>query len=76
MLGPECERLGDVGVELGGALAGNPVQEVERDVVKSGITQSVDRATDVLGPRAPLQHVQERRLERLRAKRHPIDSVS
>ena len=35
---PELERLVEVAIEVGGALAGNPVDEVERDVVKAGIT--------------------------------------
>ena len=76
MLGLERERFGEVGVEVGGALAGDPVQEVERDVVKSGITTNVDGATDVLGLRAALEHGKKRRLERLCAKRHTVDTVS
>jgi len=76
VLGLERERLGEVGLEVGGALAGNPVEEIERYVVKSGITQNVDRAPDVAGACAPLQHLQQPRLERLRAQRHTIDTVS
>ena len=42
MLRPERQRLVDVGGQIGGALAGDPVDEIERDVVKVGITESVD----------------------------------
>ena len=35
----ERERLGEVALEVGGALAGDAVDEIERDVVKSGITR-------------------------------------
>jgi hypothetical protein len=76
VLGLERERLGEVGVELGGALAGNPVEQVERDVVKSGITENVHRTADVVRPRAPLKHLQQPRLERLSAKRDTVDTVS
>ena len=76
MLRLERERLAEVGLEVGGALAGNPVDEVERDVVKSGITKNIDRAADVVGPCAALQHLQQPRLERLRAQRHTVDTVS
>ena len=52
MLRPERERVGEIGVELGGALAGDAVDEVERDVVKSGITKMMHGASDVVGPAA------------------------
>ena len=60
MLRLERERLGEVALEVGGALARDAVDEIERDVVESGITKTVHGATDVVGPRAPLEHVQQR----------------
>ena len=39
MLRLERERVVEVGVEIGGALAGDPVDEIERNVVKTGITK-------------------------------------
>ena len=75
MLGLERERLGEVAVEVGGALAGDPVDEVERDVVKTGITQSVHGAPDVVRAGTALERLEERSLERLRAERHTIDTV-
>ncbi len=76
MLGLERESIGEVGVEVGGALAGDAVDEIERDVVKTGITETVHGAPDVFRACAALEHLQEPRLERLRAKRHTIDTVS
>ena len=38
MLRLERERRTQIALEVGGALAGHPVDEIERDVVKSGIT--------------------------------------
>ena len=65
------ERLAQVGVKVGGALAGDPVDQIERDVVKSDITQSVDRAPDVVRARASFEHREQPRLEALRAERDP-----
>ena len=48
VLGLERESVGEIRLEVGGALARNPVDEVERDVVESGITQSVHRPPDVV----------------------------
>src|SRR5207249_795874 len=42
------ERGVEVAVEIGGALAGDAVDEVKRDVVKTGITESVVGASDVV----------------------------
>src|SRR5262249_52425623 len=72
----EREGLGEVGVEVGGALAGDAVEQVERDVVKSGITENVQGAADVFGLRSPLEDAQKARLEGLRAERHTIDTVA
>ncbi len=68
MLGLERESVAQVGVEIGGALAGNPVDEIERDVVKSDITQSVDGAPDIVRAGPPLEHRQQMRPEALRAE--------
>jgi len=48
MLGPEREGFGEVTCEIGGLLARDAVDEVDRDVVKTGITQSVEGAPDVV----------------------------
>ena len=76
MLRFERERLGEVGLEIGGPLAGDPVDEIERDVVETGITENVHGPPDVLGLRATLQYGKQRRLEALCAHRHAIDTVS
>ena len=75
MLRLERERFGQVGVEVGGALAGDPVDEIERDVVESGITETRDRAPDVVGRRLPLEHVEQVRLEALCAERDARHAV-
>jgi hypothetical protein len=72
VLRPERERLAQVGVEVGGALAGDPVDEIERYVVNSGITKIVDRAPDVVGPRLPLEHLEQPRPEALCPQRDPV----
>ena len=38
----------EIGLEVGGLLARDAVDEIERDVVNSGITKSVDGASDVV----------------------------
>ncbi len=55
----EREGLGEVAFEVGGALAGNPVDEIERNVVESGITENVDGAADVVRSGNTLEHVQK-----------------
>ena len=75
MLGLERERLGEVALEVGGALAGDAVDEVERDVVEAGITESATARADVLGAGAPLEHREQVRLEALRAERDAVDAV-
>ena len=75
MLRLERERLGEVALEVGGALARDPVDEVEREVVEAGLPERVHRAADVLRARAPLEHLQQVRLEALRAERHAVDAV-
>ena len=71
MLGAERERLVDVGVEAGGALAGDPVDEIERDVVESGITEMVEGPLDVVRPGNALENLEQRRVECLRPQRDP-----
>ena len=72
----ERQRLGEVACEVGGLLARDAVDEIERDVVESGITNNVHGAPDVVGPCAAFQHVQKVHVERLCANRHAIDTVS
>src|SRR5579859_3860935 len=55
------ERLVQVALQVGGALAGNPIDEIERYVVNFGITKSVHGTPDVGGRRAALEHRQEPR---------------
>src|SRR5205809_3218725 len=49
MLRLEREGLVEVALQIGGALARNPVDEVEADVFESGITDNVHGASDVVG---------------------------
>ena len=69
VLGLEREGLGEVAVEVGGALARNAVDEIERDVVESGIAKSVHGAADVVRRRLSLEHLEQVGLEALRAER-------
>ena len=75
MLGLERERVGNVGIEVGGALAGDPVDEIERDVVASGIPKSVHGAPDVVRRGTALEHREQVRPEALRAERDPIHAT-
>src|SRR6185312_4136951 len=45
----ERQSLPEVDVEIGGLLARNAVDEIERDVVEKGITKSMDSTADVVG---------------------------
>ena len=56
-----------------GALARDAVDQVERDVVEAGITQEAERASDVVRPGRPVEHLEQLRLERLRAERDAVD---
>ena len=76
MLRREADRLGEVAFEVGGALARDAVDEVERDVVESGITENVDGASDVVRSGNALEHAEQPRLERLRAERDAVDAVA
>jgi len=46
MLRTELERFAEIRLEVGGALAWNAIDEIEGNVVKTGITQMVESATD------------------------------
>ncbi len=70
MLGLERQSVGEVGVEIGGALAGDPVQEIERDVAASGIAKSVHGPSDVVGRGAALEYGEQLRAEALCPERH------
>ena len=61
VLGLERQGLGEVAFYLGGALAGDPVDEVERDVVKSGIAKKIDGAPDVVRSGNTLEHLEQGR---------------
>ena len=76
MLRLEREGVREVQLEVGGALARDAVEEIERDVVKSGITESVHRAPDVVGCCLALEHVEQLRPERLRAERDAVTPCS
>ena len=75
MLRRERDRLGEVALEVGGALARDAVDEIERDVVKSGIAKKVHRLPDDIGSRASLENVEQVRLEALRAERDPVHAA-
>ena len=75
MLGLERERLREVALEVVGALARDAVDEIERDVVEPGVAKTCTARADVLGPRAALEHVEQVRLEALRAERDAVDAV-
>ena len=53
----EREGIVEIGLEVGGLLARDAVDEIERDVVNSGITKSVDRAPDVVRLGNTVEHV-------------------
>ena len=75
MLGLERDRLREVALEVGHALAGNAVDQVERDVVEAGFPQRRHGGADVLRARAPLERLEQVRLEALRAERDAVDPV-
>ena len=76
MLRLECECFGQVAGEVGGALAGDAVDEIERDVVESGITESVHGTSDVVGRGLAVEHPEQARLEGLRTDRDAGDAAS
>ena len=69
----ELEGVTEVRGEVGGALAGDSVDEVEGDVVKSGITKMVVSAPDGVRLGNALQHLEQVQGEALDAQRNPVD---
>ena len=59
MLGLESEGVREIRLQVGGALARDPVEQIERDVVETGITKSVHRASDDIRCCPPLEHPKE-----------------
>ena len=74
MLRPERKGVTEIGGQIGGALAGDAVDEVERDVVESGITQMMHCVPDVVRTGNTLEHPEELGPERLGAERHTRDA--
>ena len=71
----ERQSLREVVVEVGGLLARDPVDEIERDVVERGITKSMHRPPDVVRRGNALEHLEQPRGERLRAERDARDAA-
>ena len=71
----ERQSLREVVVEVGGLLARDPVDEIERDVVERGITKSMNGAPDVVRTGNALEHLEQARCERLRSERDPRDAA-
>ena len=59
MLRLERERVGQVRREIGGALPRDPIDEVQRDVVKSGITKMMHGTPDVVRSGNALEHTEQ-----------------
>ncbi len=73
MLRAERERFRQVGLEVALGLARDPVEEVEREVVEARVSRNVANApAHRLGPGPPLEHLEECRLEALRAERDAV----
>ena len=72
----ERKRLGEIVLEVGDALAGNAVDQVERNVVESGFTQHVDGAPDVVRAGSAFEHVEQSSVKGLSTERHAVDAVS
>ena len=64
----ERERLVEVVLQTGGALTGDAVDEIQRDVVEAGLAQQSEGAPDILRARPALEHVEQARVEALRAE--------
>ncbi len=75
MLGRERQSLRKVTIEIGGLLARDPVDEIERDVVERGITKSMNGAPDVVRTGNALEHLEQPWCERLRPERDPGDAA-
>src|SRR4029079_15594003 len=66
----ERQSLREVVVEVGGLLARDPVDEIERDVVETVITKSMHCPPDVVGRGNALEHGEQPRCERLSSERY------
>ena len=75
MLRRELERLGEIALEVGDALARDPVDQVERDVVEAGAAEGLCGGANTVGARAPLERFEQVRLEALCPERNAIDTV-
>ncbi len=75
MLRGECDRRREVGCEVVGALPGDAVDEVEREVVEPRLPKRAEGGAHGLGPGPALEDVEQVRLEALRAERHAVDAV-
>ena len=75
VLGLERQGLGEVACEVGGLLARDAVDEIERDVVNSGITKTIEGAPDVVRLGNAVECPKQTWRERLRAERHAVDAA-
>ncbi len=75
MLGLERERLLEIALEVVFALTGDAVEDVQREVVESGLAKEPERAPHVVGAGAALENVEKVRPEALRAERDTGDST-
>src|SRR5207247_8179794 len=66
MFGLQRQRVAQVSVEIGGALAGDPVDEIQRDVVNAGTTETVEGASDGIRSGPPVEHLEQPRPKALR----------
>ena len=75
MLGLERQGLGEVASEVGGLLARDAIDEIERDVVNSGITQTIDGAPDVVRLGNAIERREQTWRKGLRSQRDAIDAA-
>jgi hypothetical protein len=75
VLRAERDRGVEVARQIVGALARDAVDQVEREVVETGRSQGRDRGAYVGWRRAPLEHLEQVRLEALRTQRDTVDAV-
>ncbi len=75
VLGLERERGLEVTRQVVVRLAGNPVDQVEREVVEAGFAERRDGGAHLRGARAALEHLEQVRLEALRPERDAVDAV-
>ena len=76
VLGSKLERLRYVGVEVGGLLPRDPVDEIHRNVVKTGITEMVEGQSDVVRAGNTVEDAEQLGPERLRAEGDAVDPLS